>query len=376
MANKPQHSTRTGVLAAIAQPHPRDTRCVLFFVFASMGLLLIGNQAVGQTNQQAPGQPFIGFQSFDGTRSPIGTPSISGANSSSAAGVRGNGYAYPASGQLGYQTTGVGRSGQAPVQPRINSQMSRGESATGGINNYGQATSALGTNSPNFVARPQLRQTSYQRPAITRSAQAMQDGWGQRQSNLNQNFSQNGQVQSRQPLPSPASIGQPTTARIPSNRPRMNQPVVQQTSSTLSNNRTSVARIPSSAGRITTARPAQSCVCVPNSNVPRGYVNPNLAYRQPQAANQAPTLQGGGAAAGNYNPQPSYQMQPGLGVPQFANNSGSVLTPFVTGSGVYTPLLPFRAMPPRSYLGQGIIGQPTAYVDGQLFRNLLRYISP
>lgn len=375
MAIQPQHPTRTGVLTTIAQQHRRATCCVLFFVCASMGLLLIGNQAVGQTNQEATGQPFIGFQSFDGTRSPIGRTASSGVNSRSAVGVRGNGYAYPASGQQGYQTTGIGRSGQAPVQPRINSQMSRGESATGGINNFGQATSALGTNSSNFVARPQLRQTSYQQP-VTRSAQAVQDGWGQRQSNSNRNSSQNGQVQSRQPLPSAASIGQPTTARIPSNRPRMNQPVVQQTSSTLSNNRTSVARIPSSTGRTTTARPAQSCVCVPSTSVPRGYVNPNLAYRQPQAANQAPSLLGGGAAAANYNSQPGYQMQPGLGVPQFANNSGSVLTPFVTGSGVYTPLLPFRAMPPRSYLGQGIIGQPTAYVDGQLFRNLLRYISP
>jgi len=27
-------------------------------------------------------------------------------------------------------------------------------------------------------------------------------------------------------------------------------------------------------------------------------------------------------------------------------------------------------------LGQGLIGQPTAYVDGQPLRNLLRYVAP
>jgi len=47
-----------------------------------------------------------------------------------------------------------------------------------------------------------------------------------------------------------------------------------------------------------------------------------------------------------------------------------------SGSGQYTPLFQFRNMPPGSYLGQGLIGQPTAYVDGQPVRNLLRYIAP
>ena len=51
-------------------------------------------------------------------------------------------------------------------------------------------------------------------------------------------------------------------------------------------------------------------------------------------------------------------------------------TPFFTGSGTYTPLLFRRNMPPGTYLGQGIIGQPTAYVDGQPIRNLLRYVFP
>ena len=83
------------------------------------------------------------------------------------------------------------------------------------------------------------------------------------------------------------------------------------------------------------------------------------------AANQVPTLQ-----------QQPIQFQPNIGVPQLGGNTGSGFNSLLAGSGGYTPLLQFRNMPPGSYLGQGLIGQPTAYVDGQPIRNLLRYISP
>lgn len=88
---------------------------------------------------------------------------------------------------------------------------------------------------------------------------------------------------------------------------------------------------------------------------------------------------GGGFGGGGFAGQGGgggYPLQAGLGVPQFNQTGGSWWTPFLTGSGYYTPLLNFRNMPPGSYLGQGLIGQPTAYVDGQPFRNLLRYVSP
>jgi hypothetical protein len=74
--------------------------------------------------------------------------------------------------------------------------------------------------------------------------------------------------------------------------------------------------------------------------------------------------------------QSGYPLQAGIGVPQFNQTGGNWWTPFLTGSGYYTPLLNFRNMPQGTYLGQGVIGQPTAYVDGQPFRNLLRYVSP
>ena len=40
------------------------------------------------------------------------------------------------------------------------------------------------------------------------------------------------------------------------------------------------------------------------------------------------------------------------------------------------PAVSFRNLPPGSYLGTGLVGQPKAYVDGQPIRNLFRFITP
>ncbi len=101
---------------------------------------------------------------------------------------------------------------------------------------------------------------------------------------------------------------------------------------------------------------------------------------------------GGGQAApvrntGYQVPQSQgYQWQPNIGVPQLGGNTGggfgSGLRSWLNGStsgassNGLASMLPFRNMPPGAYLGQGIIGQPTAYVDGQPLRNLLRYVAP
>lgn len=69
--------------------------------------------------------------------------------------------------------------------------------------------------------------------------------------------------------------------------------------------------------------------------------------------------------------------QPVIQQPQFAyQNNGSWWNPIVTGSGVYQPIVRLANVQPGTYLGQGIVGQPTAYVDGQPIRNLMRYIFP
>jgi len=66
----------------------------------------------------------------------------------------------------------------------------------------------------------------------------------------------------------------------------------------------------------------------------------------------------------------------GFGVPQFGAQGARWWTPFVRGTGAYTPLLDLTPNNAGTYLGQGILGQPTAYVNGQLVRNLLRYLAP
>ena len=124
-------------------------------------------------------------------------------------------------------------------------------------------------------------------------------------------------------------------------------------------------------------RTAQNCNCTP------GY-NPAAAAYQAPALN--PNVGAGLALAPqNFQPnsatrlgfgQPNYQLPAGVGTPQFGAQGARWWTPFVSGSGVYTPLLKLQNMPVGTYLGQGVIGQPTAYVDGQPVRNLLRYISP
>lgn len=312
---------------------------IFIFLFADVPT------TVGQDRQDSQ-QPFVGFQSFDGRRVPIGQAS----NQTRSSSVSPNSsYGYPGSSN---------RSG-APIQTRLTSQMTRSEAATGGLNNRGNSTAAL-VPSGRVVQSALPQQRSFQEtstrtnnaPRVASSPQTGQAGWTRSQGSPTlarpPQAATNNTVRSRQ------------TARI-------NQAVVQQTSSTMPSrlgtgdtDRTTVAR-PSTPNTTRVARAPQNCVCAP-----AGQTVPYRAYQA--AANQTPTLTVPNGAA------PNYQFQPGLGVPQLG--SGNVLTPFVRGSGVYTPLLPLQSMPQGAYLGQGIIGQPTAYVDGQPFRNLLRYISP
>ena len=178
----------------------------------------------------------------------------------------------------------------------------------------------------------------------------------------------------------------------------------------ISNNR--IAQLPQPPAQLPAAQFAPSlnptlpnpATALPSAAVPNfggqigpNYVNPaaNFAvgyqgYQPlPQAANSVPALNvqfpqtqqltnpnccTPQAQAGFNNA--AFQFQPNVGTPQFGTNNNSWWSPFLTGSGQYTPLIQFRNFPPGVYLGQGLIGQPTAYVDGQPVRNLLRYVSP
>ena len=122
----------------------------------------------------------------------------------------------------------------------------------------------------------------------------------------------------------------------------------------------------------------------------RGYQVPAASGGPVPAANQVPTLGNPRAPLQRYgvayrNPDCGTCAAPGgqhysypaaSTAPTIGSVPGGFPNPVGTRPNAYQPLLRLQNMPPGVYLGQGIIGQPTAYVDGQPLRNLLRYISP
>jgi hypothetical protein len=56
-------------------------------------------------------------------------------------------------------------------------------------------------------------------------------------------------------------------------------------------------------------------------------------------------------------------------------NPGYGFNPSAVGD-TWVPMIPLRSMPYGTHLGQGIIGQPVAYVPGEVVRNFLRYVFP
>jgi hypothetical protein len=90
------------------------------------------------------------------------------------------------------------------------------------------------------------------------------------------------------------------------------------------------------------------------------------------------------SSATNYSvgvPPPVASTAPAIQYPQ-AYPSGQTVTaaspqwtqPFAAPPP--QPMVRFQNMPPGSYMGQGIVGQPKAFVDGQPVRNLFRYLTP
>ncbi len=74
---------------------------------------------------------------------------------------------------------------------------------------------------------------------------------------------------------------------------------------------------------------------------------------------------------------------PQIQMPQVIPPGQSVTTgytpwtqPFATQPPGPQPVIRFQNMPPGAYMGQGIVGQPKAYVDGQPIRNFLRFLAP
>ena len=133
----------------------------------------------------------------------------------------------------------------------------------------------------------------------------------------------------------------------------------------------------------------QQLLAQPAQALTQPFANPTAA-QPPQLS--FPTVSPGQAQL--QFPQPpvgsgqSIFQAPNIGVPQFGGGatlgSGSTFgsrianwwRPLVSGTGAYVPVVRLQNMPPGVFVGQGIIGQPTAYADGQPIRNLFRYITP
>ena len=129
--------------------------------------------------------------------------------------------------------------------------------------------------------------------------------------------------------------------------------------------------------------------------LPQTFQNPTTV-QAPQlsfpsvTAGQAPQLSFPNVTPGQAQlqfPQPpvgtgqSIFQAPNIGIPQLGGSTfGSRLAnwwrPLVSGTGAYVPVVRLENMSPGVFVGQGIIGQPKAYADGQPIRNLFRYISP
>ena len=138
---------------------------------------------------------------------------------------------------------------------------------------------------------------------------------------------------------------------------------------------------PQQQGFAPAATQAPSLGGVPNINIQVPGQTGQFAQPAYQAPSfQSPGFQAPGFQSGTQTYTPNYSLQSGIGTPQFGNTGlgggSNWATTLLTGRGTYPNLLSFRNLPPGTHLGQGIIGQPTAYVDGQPARNLLRWVFP
>ena len=412
--------------------------------------------------------PFIGFRPFGGEQA---VPAGASAAASGSVNVQSrptlgpstipqqpaSAYPYPANGGPNFGAVSSSQTGTAE-RTSLGGRLPSTTTPTGSLNNatnstIGQTTGfdrtagggqAAGTATPGGGVDPALWQR-YQQELQQQQAQQQYQQYQQwlaqqQQYRLQRQTSSVGYRSQQTSASGPATpanngVVQPTLATrantdsTGSARPttaKMNQPVVQQVSSTTTSNRDSsvasadwsswvTAKSPTTTGdqsttsSTTVAKQATSvansvakpqCCCVPRNccvaptpapTTPAPVFRPQTVNQLAgQAANQVPTLGpsagstfGGflGQAGANYQVQPlgSNQFQSGLGVPQFQSTgnfgSGNWFSNGLFGTGAYTPLLPLvNAQGAR--LGQGIIGQPTAYMDGQPLRNLLRYIFP
>ena len=394
-----------------------------------VGSLLASSAAMAQTNET----PFIGFRPFNGTDQTVSATGTAVASTATQSPriipeQPASAYPYPASGgpaNGAYPNIQTGTAERATLGGRLpsSSTPTGGLNAVSGTTGVGGQTAGVAANAdPALWQRYQQeiqQQQAWQQNQQYQQWLAQQEQIRQQRQTSAVGFRTPQQPSTQAPTPAANRVAQPTLATRADTqisvarpkKPKLNESVVQQVSSTVTGNRdrfvaradlSSVARN-STTGSTSAAKQATSvantlakpqCCCVPQNccvaapaQLP---VTPAPVFRPqavPQAANQVPTLAPGvpggflGQTGANFQVQPQggFQFQPGLGVPQFnstgATGGRSWFSNVLTGTGAYTPLLPI-ASAQGARLGQGIIGQPTAYINGQPVRNLLRYIFP
>lgn len=124
-----------------------------------------------------------------------------------------------------------------------------------------------------------------------------------------------------------------------------------------------------------------------NVNVPSSTVTRFQSQDVPAASTQ-PTLPQGSVLQSQAPGQLNWQPVAGQPIPaNYRYVGNNVCSPYgttmyqpayVSTSRVHTykPLVPLRKLPPTAYIGQGLLGQPKAYVQGESIRNFFRYILP
>jgi len=140
-------------------------------------------------------------------------------------------------------------------------------------------------------------------------------------------------------------------AMAPSGAPVMTQPTLGITSN---NSMKPIVPVPMTSGPVSTVPPYTTGV-------------PTVPFAPPAPLpGTVPTSYNTSAAAAT-------APAPGAVAPTGATPT-TAYYPYLTGN--FQPVVATQNMPPGTYLGRGLIGQPTAYVDGQPVRNLFRYIFP
>ena len=132
--------------------------------------------------------------------------------------------------------------------------------------------------------------------------------------------------------------------------------------------------------------PGSAGVIAPGSGQPYYNSNPNFADTPPALGSTAqPQVLPGTILGSTTTAAPvASPCFPGstypTTYPSTGYTGGTYVQPYaqpIVPQGSYRPILSFsNGLPPGTYLGQGIIGQPKAYVDGQPVRNFFRYIFP